>query len=227
MQYEDFVYELIKLLMSWGVWNDSVEILYGNKVYSPCRMPKCTLENLYDYDDYVRRRTVYEAEKERSIFRDLKNVLVSEASKDNLEFQKRWPEKCEMSIELNSPLCNLFAYGVFSVNLSDLPIDRKIKAYEEHEKFQKEFHEEYDEEDIQTNPELYGIPSELEFDSADEYKEFIEGELDKAEKDFIANLAGDITYDNNLEAEICELCIDYGLSYSGGDGCLFIGHDYF
>jgi len=227
MQYEDFIYELIKLLMSWGTWKDSVKILYGNKVYSPCRMPESTSKKYFDFEDFVRRKTVFEAEKEKSMFRDIKNVLISEATEKDLEFRERWPEKCEMSIELNSPLCDLFGYGVLTVDLSDLPLDRKIKAYEEHEELQEKFHEEYDEEEIQIDPEEYGIPSELEFDSADEYKEFLEGELNKAENDFITNLTGKITYDNDLEAEICELCIDYGLSYSGGDAYLFIGHDYF
>ena len=91
----------------------------------------------------------------------------------------------------------------------------------------EEFREEYDEEEIQIHPEAYGFPSELEFDSADEYKEFIEAELNKAENDFIENMSGTIEYDNDLEAEICELCIKYDLSYEfTGDG-LYIGHDYF
>lgn len=142
-------------------------------------------------------------------------------------FASSWPEGCEMFIEFNGPLNNLFEFGSFETDLEDLPYHRKYEAYQEREKYQEEFSEEYDQEEIQNHPEEYGLPSELEFDSADEYREFIEVELNKAENEFIENLSGTIEYDNTLEAEICDLCIKHGLSYRfTGDG-LYIGYDYF
>ena len=227
MQYEDFIYKLIRLLMSWGVWKDSVKIIYGRKIYSPCQMLKSTSDQFFDYEDYCKRKAVFEADKEKNTFRDLKNVVISEVTEIDIEFQDNWPERCEMSVELNSPLCDLFAFGTFGVNTDDLPLSRRSEVYHEREELQEKFREEYDEEEIRINPEVYGIPSELEFDSADDYEEFFEGELRRLEEKFIEDLTEKITFDNDLEAEICELCIDHGLSYCGGDAYLFIGHDYF
>lgn len=227
MKYEEFIYQLIKLLMSWGTWKDSVKIFYGNNIYAPCQMPKSTSSKLFDFEGYERRLKIYEADVEKSVFIDLKNVVVSSVNDSGKEFKNRWPDKCEMFVELNGPLNNLFTFGILETDLSDLPLSRKIEAYQDRDKYQKEFHEEYDEEEIQNYPEEYGFPSGLEFDSADEYKEFMEEELIKAEDDFIENMSGVIEYDNDLEAEICKLCIRHDLSYDfTGDG-LYIGHDYF
>lgn len=227
MKYDDFIYEFIKLLMSWGTWKDSVKIFYKNKVYSPCQMQKAQQNKFFDFEDYERRLKIYEADVEKSIYRDLKNVIISDMTDEDKAFTDRWPERCEMFVEFNGPLNNLFEFGILETDLSDLPMSRKMEAYQERETYQEEFHEQYDEEEIRINPEEYGFPSELEFDSADEYSEFIEDEISKAEHEFISNLSGTIEYDNDLEAEICELCIKYDLSYEfTGDG-LYIGHDYF
>lgn len=32
MQYEDFIYDFVRLLKNWGVWR-GVKILYGDKLY--------------------------------------------------------------------------------------------------------------------------------------------------------------------------------------------------
>lgn len=227
MKYDDFIYEFIKLLMSWGTWKDSVKIFYKNKVYSPCQMQKAQQNKFFDFEDYERRLKIYEADVEKSIYRDLKNVIISDMTDEDKAFTDRWPERCEMFVEFNGPLNNLFEFGILETDLSDLPMSRKMEAYQERETYQEEFHEQYDEEEIRINPEEYGFPSELEFDSADEYSEFIEDEISKAEHEFISNLSGTIEYDNDLEAEICDLCIKYDLSYSFvGDG-LYIGHGYF
>lgn len=227
MQYEEFIYELIRLLMNWGVWKDSVKINYGRKIYSPGQMLKSTSDKFFDYVEYCKRKAIFEADKDKNTFRDLKNVVISEATETDIEFQSNWPERCEMSIELNSPLCDLFAFGAFSVDFDDLPLSRRIEAFHEREELQEKYREEYDEEEIRMNPEEYGIPSELEFDSSDDYEEFFEDELRRLEEKFIEDLSEKITFDNDLEADICELCIDYGLSYTGGDAYLFIGYDYF
>ncbi len=227
MKYDEFIYEFIKLLMSWGVWKDSAKINYGRIIFSPCQMPESTSDQFYDYEDYCKRKAVFEADKERNAFRDLQNVVISETTETDIEFQSDWPERCEMLIEFNGPLNNLFSYGILETDLCNLPLGRRIEAYHEREKYREEFHEEYDVEEIQNHPEEYGFPSELEFDSSDEYKEFFEAEMNKAEQEFIENMSGTIEYGNNLEAEICDLCIKHGLSYDfTGDG-LYIGHDYF
>lgn len=227
MQYDEFIYEFIKLLMSWGTWKDSVKIFYGNKKYAPCQMPKSSSSKLFDFEDYERRLKIYEEDIEKSVYRDIKNVIVSNMDDSEKEFKSRWTDACEMFIEFNGPLNNLFSYGILETDLSDLPLGRRIKAYQERERYQEEFHEEYDEEEIKYHPEEYGFPSELEFDSADEYNEFFEAEMNKAEQEFIKNMSGTIEYGNDLEAEICDLCIKHGLSYDfTGDG-LYIGHDYF
>lgn len=227
MKYDEFIYELIKLLMSWGTWKDSVKIIYGDNIYAPCQMPPKTSDKFFDYEEYMQRSKVYDEMVEKSIYRGLKNVVVSKLDDDNKAFLNRWDDDCEMFIELNGPLVNLFEYGILETNLSDLPLVKKIEAYQKRKEYQEAFRDEYDEEEIQINPELFGLPSELEFDSADEYREFIEAELNKAENEFISNLSGIIIYDNDLEAEICDLCINYGLSYECTGWGLYIGHDYF
>lgn len=227
MNYENFVYDLIQLLVSWGMWKDSIKILYGEKCYCPCRMIKSTSDKLWDYEDYCRRYEIYQADIERSVYRDLKNVVVSEMTDEEKTFQGRWDAECEMYVELNGPLNNLFEYGILVADLADLPLSRKQEMYSEREELQEQFREEYDVEEIRIDPEEYGIPSELEFDSADEYDAFFENELQRLESEFVANLTGKIEFNNELEAEICDLCINHGLSYSFTGDSLIIGHGYF
>lgn len=209
MQYEDFIYDLIKLLMSWGTWKekDSVEIYYGSSKYKPGN--------------------------ETDVFRDLKNVYITSNSEADKIFISNWPDRCEVAIDLNGTLVNLFVYGVLVVDASDLPFEKKEEAYYNscgsiHD-YMEEFESMYNEEDIRENPEEYGLPSSLEFDSADEYELFLDAAIqeliNEEEKKFIADMTGNVTFDNDLEAEICDLCIKYNLSYKFDDSSIYIGHD--
>ena len=201
MQYEDFIYDMVHLFRNWGVWKE-IKILCGDKVYKTC-------------------------EENEGCFRDISYVTVLEMSEREKDFKTRWPEKCEMFVEFNGPLNNLFEFGILETNLEDLPLSKKDEAYRKKKALQEQFQDEYDVEEIMIYPEAYDIPSELEFDSADEYRTFVESEMDRLEQDFIANLSGTVEYDNELEAELCMLCGDYELSYKfTGDG-LYIGPDFF
>lgn len=131
----------------------------------------------------------------------------------------------------NESFNDLFDFGVPETDLSDVSLAKREEAYQNNEEFQQEFHEQYDIEDIELiepcPDNYYGLPSILEFDSADEHRAFIEDELDREEKDFIQHLHGNIIYDNELEVLIGKLLYKYGLSYDFvGDG-MYIGHDYY
>ena len=93
----------------------------------------------------------------------------------------------------------------------------------------EEFESIYNEEDIKENPEEFGLPSSMEFDSADEYELFLDAAIqeliNEEEKKFIEDMTGNVTYDNDLEAEICDLCIKYDLSYKYVDSSIYIGHE--
>lgn len=207
MNYEDFLYELIRLLADWGTWNGSIEIFYDGKKYKAC-------EN-------------------KSEFRDLANVSVNNIDESDEFFINNWPDKCEMAINLNGALVNLFEYGVLVVDVSDLPFEKKEEVYNNSygstNDYMEEFEAMYNEEDIRENPEEFGLPSSLEFDSADEYELFLDAAIqeliNEEEKKFIADMFGKVTLCNDLEAEICDLCIKYYLSYRFVDASLYIGQD--
>jgi len=141
--------------------------------------------------------------------------------------KEKLTENCMVYVELNSALNNLFEYGIYVTDLADLPLSKKQEAYYEREELRKAFCEEYDAEEIRMNPEEYGIPFALEFDSADEYEEFFQTEMHKLESNFIADLTGKIEYDNTLELEIFNLCNKYGLSYSFTGDSLKIGYYFY
>lgn len=207
MKYEDFIYELIKLLISWGTWKEAIGIY-------------CDCNN-------------YKLGKDSDVFRDLKNVRVSDNSEIDKIYIGNWSEKSEIAIDLNGTLVNLFEYGVLVVDASDLPFEKKEEAYYNscgsiHD-YMEEFESMYNEEDIRENPEEFGLPSSLEFDSADEYELFLDAAIqeliNEEEKKFIEDMTGNVTYDNDLEAEICDLCIKYDLSYKYVDSSIYIGHE--
>ena len=183
------------------------KIVYDGKIYAPGKITESTFGKICKFEEHNQSLKVYETDMKRS--------------------NKALLDKCVIYIEFNGSLNNLFEFGVLETDLSDLPLSRKMEAYQERKEYQEAFRDEYDLEEIRINPEKYGFPSELEFDSADEYKEFIEAELNKTENEFIENMSGTIKYGNELEAEIGSLCIKHDLSYEfTGDG-LYIGHDYF
>ena len=209
MKYEDYIYELIKLLISWGTWKEAIGI------YCDCKN--------------------YKSGSDTDVFRDLKNVRISDNSETDKIYIGNWLDKSEIAIDLNGTLVNLFVYGVLVVDASDLPYEKKEEAYYNscgsiHD-YMEEFESMYNEEDIRENPEEFGLPSSLEFDSADEYELFLDSAIqeliNEEQTKFIANMAGDVAFDNDLEAEISDLCIKYDLSYKFVDASLYIGHDFF
>lgn len=230
MEYEEFLYELIKMLIEYGAWTGNVKIVYRDKTYEPCEGSKKQYHNTFGISDFWIRRDIYKkmkAEEEKNKYTDLKNVLLADVSDEDVNFKTNWPDKCEMCIQLNSELNSLFVDGFLVVDLWDMPLSVKEEEYEMDSDLQDDFRSYYDEIDIKMHPEEYGFPSELDFDSADEYQKLYDEEMEKAEKEYIESICGKKEFGNDLEAEICDLCIKHGLSYSFTGDSLFIGHDYF
>lgn len=226
MKKEDFIYDFIRLLMSWGAWNYPVIIYCDDKKYMPCEEPNISTKH-FSYAEYEMLDKLFEEEKEKNTFRGLKNVRILDMDDEDKTFKSRWPEKCEMFIEFNGPLNNLFAYGVLRTELGDLPHERKEYAYYEYPELKEEFLELYDREDMKEYPEDYELPAEIEFDSTEEYEKFLDDEIYEYEREYIRDLGGYFSFGNELEEDISILVIDYGISYEfAGDG-LYIGYGYF
>jgi len=218
MGHEDFVYDLIKLLKSWGAWNRDVKIYCNSKFYSPCKWPqgesgKC------GFDDYERRKVFYDADKVRNTFRDINDVVISVIDAEDMMYDS---ETCHEDwigyIDLNTALNDLFVWGYLEVEIADLPMSKKIDAFNNREDLQKGFYEEFDREEVKEYPGDFGFPSEIEFDSADEYKAFIEEEIEQEKIKYISGMHGNIRYGNELAEEIDNLLDKYDLKYLWLDG---------
>ena len=56
-------------------------------------------------------------------------MCVSDNSEIDKIFIGNWPEKCEIAIDSNGTLVNLFEYGVLVVDATDLSFEKKEEAY--------------------------------------------------------------------------------------------------
>jgi len=200
MNYDEFIYKMIKLLMSWGTWNDSIELFFGGHKYLPC-------------------------DNGAGKYKDLNNVMVTEMAEEEIAWSEGWPEGTEININLNGQLVNMFDSGILVTDLGDMSFYNRTDEYLIRSELQDEFRDTYDREEIMIRPEDFDLPSELEFDSADEYAKFIETEIERAEQEYIRDLSGEVECDNILEVEIAELCNRYELSYIVQDANLLIGHE--
>lgn len=219
MKYESLVYDLIKELIRWGIWVPDAKVYCDGKVLEPCKK-----------------------ENKGNKFKDLDTVLVTEDKNENPCFLHDVPDEWEFYIVGNYHIDNLFWLGMFDVNLQEVSKELKEKLLKDRpqilEKIEKSIKEEYTEDYYELWLEdSEDAPNEIDFDSYEEYKSFYDEYLYDKEKEFkkmidedrawmIDNYSDPVPVDNDLEVKICELVMNYGLTYTYKAGCLFIGKDY-
>lgn len=125
-----------------------------------------------------------------------------------------------ITIVAGTSLHEVFEYGLSVVSFCELSEDLKEIYFRENESVKEAYENELG--DFDEFPEQYGCPSELEFDSVDEYREFKANFKDELEKEFKATCDVKVEIANEVEAKIYDIAFDYGYEVSFEDGIIVI-----